>query len=206
MLHFRVQACDKVPKEHLKTACGNALYTSKTVQNEMITICGSIIWKEAPRDDPNAGFFSVIADEATEAANDEQLSICVCFFDIAHLVRSSWLSMNVILESLVKPLLMTFVEWQLRFQLLCSQAYDGAGAMTRKSKGVASRILSKYPKVLYMHCAAHKLNLCEMKCCSIQEVSNMMQTADKILRFFSNSSKRQLPLEKWIDDVLPEEN
>lgn len=57
-----------------------------------------------------------------------------------------------------------------------------------------------------MHCAAHRLNLCEMKSCSIQEVSNMMQTADKISRFFSNSSKRQLPLEKWIDDVLPEEN
>lgn len=74
-----------------------ALYTSKTVQNEMITVCGSIIWKEDPRDDPNAGFFSVIADEATEAANDEHLSICVGFFDNAHLVRSSWLSMNVIL-------------------------------------------------------------------------------------------------------------
>lgn len=119
-------------KELLKTACGNALYTSKTVQNEMITVCGSIIWKEDPRDDPNAGLFSMIADEATEAASNEHLSICVRFFDNAHLVGSSWLPMNVILESLVKPLLMTFVEWQLRSQLLCSQAYDGAGAMTRK--------------------------------------------------------------------------
>ena len=33
-----------------------------------------------------------------------------------------------------------------------------------------------------------------------------MQTADKISRFFSNSPKRQLALEKWIDSVLPEEN
>ena len=45
-----------------------------------------------------------------------------------------------------------------------------------------------------------------MKCCSIREVSNMMQTADKISRFLSNSPKRQLALEKWIDNVLPEEN
>ena len=78
--------------------------------------------------------------------------------------------------------------------------------MAGKSKGVAFRILSKYPKALYVHCAAHRLNLCVMKCCSIREVSNMMQTADKISRFFSNSPKRQLALEKWIDNVLTEEN
>ena len=78
--------------------------------------------------------------------------------------------------------------------------------MAGKAKGVASHILSKYPKDLYTHCAAHRLNLCVMKCYSIREVSNMMQTADKISRFFSNSPKRQLDLEQWIDNVLPEEN
>ena len=44
-----------------------------------------------------------------------------------------------------------------------------------------------------------------MKACSIQVVSNMMQTADSVARFFNNSPKRQLALEKWIDSVLPEE-
>ena len=44
-----------------------------------------------------------------------------------------------------------------------------------------------------------------MKACSIQVVSNMMQTADAISRFFNTSPKRQLALEKWIDSVLPEE-
>ena len=68
-------------KEHLKTAARNALYTIKTVQNEMITICGSIIRRKLLEMVQNAGFFSVIADKATDAANDEQLSICVCFVD-----------------------------------------------------------------------------------------------------------------------------
>ena len=76
-----------------------------------------------------------------------------------------------------------FPKWQLHPQLLCGQAYDGAGAMAGKSKGAASRIMQKYPKALY---AAH---LCVMKCCSIREVSNMMDTADKISRFFNNSPK-----------------
>ena len=43
LLQFRVQAGDLILKEHLENAPRNALYTSKTVQNELITICGSII-------------------------------------------------------------------------------------------------------------------------------------------------------------------
>ena len=89
--------------------------------------------------------------------------------------------------------------------LLRGQAYDGAGAMAGKSKGVASRITSKYQKALYTHCASHRLNLCVMKSCALREVSNMMQSAGKVSRFFSNSPKRQLFLEEWIDNVLPEE-
>ena len=210
LIHFRVQAGDQVLENHLKTAAGNALYTSKTVQNEMITICGNIIQGKLLGMVKKAGFFSVIADEATDVANDEQLSICVRFvhngsrcekFLAFHECQS-----GVTGEALADDILSALVEWQLQPQLLCGQAYDGAGAMAGKSKGVASRILSKYHKALYTHCAAHRLNLCVMKCCSIREVSNMMQTADKISRFFSNSPKRQLALEKWIDSVLPEEN
>ena len=210
LLHFRVQAGDQVLDEHLKTAAGNALYTSKTVQNEMITICGDIIREKLLKMVKKAGFFTVIADEATDVANDEQLLICVRFIDNGSPCEK-FLSFyecqsGVTGEALADDILSKLVEWQLHPQLLCDQAYGGAGAMAGKSKGVASRILSKYPKALYTHCAAHRLNLCVMKCCSIREVSNMMQTADKISRFFSNSPKRQLALEQWIDNVLPEEN
>ena len=38
LLQFRVQAGDQVLKDHLTTASGNALYTSKTIQNELIAI------------------------------------------------------------------------------------------------------------------------------------------------------------------------
>lgn len=41
-----------------------------------------------------------------------------------------------------------------------------------------------------------------MKCCSIAEIRNTMDTGDSICRFFCNSPKRQLALEKWIGEVL----
>ena len=43
LLHFRVQSGDKVLSEHLKSAGGNATYTSKTIQNELTEICGDIV-------------------------------------------------------------------------------------------------------------------------------------------------------------------
>ena len=36
-------------------------------------------------------------------------------------------------------------------------------------------------------------------------INSMMQTADSVSWFFSNSPKRQLALEKWIGELLPEE-
>ena len=61
--------------------------------------------------------------------------------------------MNVSLESLVKQLLMISFLSQQQPQLLCGQAYNGAGAMAGKSKGDAYRIL-RTPK-LYTHIVLH---------------------------------------------------
>ena len=75
--------------------------------------------------------------------------------------------------------------------------------MAGRVKGAASRITAKYPKAIYTLCTSHRLiNLCIVKCCSISEVNNVMQAADKIARFFSNSPKRQATLEIWIQDIL----
>ena len=151
----------------------------------------------------------MIADEATDSANDEQLSISIRFVENGtpnekflgfHECRS-----GVTGEAIAGDILEQLTEWQLEPQLLRGQAYDGAGAMAGRSKGAAARITSQYPKAVYTHCAAHRLNLCVVKCCSVREVSNMMQTADAVARFFSNSPKRQLALETWIDDIFQDE-
>ena len=108
-------------------------------------------------------------------------------------------------EALASTILTQLNSWQLPASLLHGQGYDGAGAMSGCTKGVAARISTQYPKALYTHCAAYRLNLCVVKCCAIREVSNTMETADSITWFFSNSLKQQLELEKWIADVCSNE-
>ena len=205
LLQFRIQAGDKVLSEYLQTAASNAVYTSKTIQNEIIAICGDLIRQQILDNIKEALFFSIIADEATDVANKEQLSIsirfvcnnkpCEKFPGFIECVN------GVSGEAIASTILTQLSSWHLPASLLRGQGYDGAGAMSGCTKGVAARISTEYPKALYTHCAAHRLNLCVVKSCAIREVSNMMETADSITRFFNNSPKRQLELEKWISDV-----
>jgi len=95
-------------------------------------------------------------------------------------------------------------DWQLSASQLCGQMYDGAGSMAGKRKGVAARISEQYPKTLYTHCSSPVLNLCIVICCSIPDIRNTMDMAERVHRFFNNSPKRQLALERWITNVLPD--
>lgn len=45
----------------------------------MIVICGDLLWNKILADVRTVQFFSVIADEGTDVANDEQLSISLCY-------------------------------------------------------------------------------------------------------------------------------
>ena len=76
--------------------------------------------------------------------------------------------------------------------------------MAGKTKGAAARITELYPKPLYTDCASHVLNLYIVACCSIPAIRNTMDTADCVYRFFDNSPKCQLALEKWIIEILPD--
>ena len=81
LLQFRIESGDEVLKKHLETASKNELYIIKTIQNEMITTSGDIIRNKILHNVRQACFFSIIADEATDVANVEQLSISVRFVD-----------------------------------------------------------------------------------------------------------------------------
>ena len=206
LLQFRVQSGDKVLSDHMKSAGGNATYTSKTIQNELIEICGDIIRDKILAKIRQARYYSVIADEATDVSNDEQLSISIRYVDDGTptevFVAFYECITGVTGRAIADNILLKLSKWQLELEHLRGQAYDGAEAMAEKSKGAASHIITKQPKALFTHCASHRLNLCVVKCCSIREINNMMESAGKISRFFNNSPKRQLALERWIDELF----
>ena len=114
-----------------------------------------------------AKFFSIIADEATDASNVEQLSISICFVDDDEKVYEKFLCFHscesgVTGEAIASNILENLAKWELDPNLIRGQVYDGAGAMAGKSKGAAACIRSK---AIYTHCASHRLNL--RMCCKM---------------------------------------
>ena len=116
-----------------------------------------------------------MANEATDASNKEQLPTCLRFVDQSTLKIEEWFmcfseyNTGTTGEAIADHILSELDSWQLSASQLHGQTYDGAGAMAGKRRA-AAHITDKYPKALYTHCAAHALNLCVVKCCSIPEI------------------------------------
>lgn len=62
--------------------------------------------------------------------------------------------------------------------------------MSGQYKGVQAIIKKKYPKAIYVHCAAHSLNLAVSTASGIQSIRNCLGVIEKYYVFF-NTPKRQ---------------
>lgn len=76
LLKFRVKAGDSTLENHLKNSSSKATYISKTIQNELIELCGkvivdSILKKIIDKDI----FYSIIFDETSDVSKRSQISL-----------------------------------------------------------------------------------------------------------------------------------
>lgn len=85
-------------------------------------------------------------------------------------------------------------------EYLIGQGYDGASNMSGKYKGVQALVREKYPKAIYVHCAAHTLNLAVSNASNIQPIRNCLGIIEKLYDFF-NTPKRQNVLIKCIENA-----
>ena len=67
-------SCGDLMDEVFKDCPSNQTYRSKTIQNEILEICGEMITEILVGEVKHAKFFSVLADEATDCSNNEQMA------------------------------------------------------------------------------------------------------------------------------------
>ena len=208
MLKFRIDAGDTVLKTHLEACAGNARYTSKTIQNELIQVIGNLIQNQIVSEVKKAQYFSILADEATDSSNKEQLPLVIRFVDGGNNIREEFVGFfecnhGTSGQAVANLITEAVTELGLNLNDCVGQCYDGAGNMAGVTKGAAAIIRKTYPKAVYVHCASHRLNLCVMKSCQLQAVRNMMGTVGEISRYFEFSPKRQGLLGEQIERVCP---
>ena len=131
----------------------------------MIAVCGEVIRSSILQEIRCAPLLSIMADEAMDVSNKEQLALCIQYVNsstlniVERFLGFSECITGVTGETIAAQILQILEDWQLPACYLCGQTYDGAGSMAGKIKGVAARISEQYPKALYTHCSSHVLNL-----------------------------------------------
>lgn len=208
LLQFRVEAGDEVLMEHLKTCPKNATYCSKTTQNDLIVCCRDDILSQISRQVEKSKFFSVLADEASDSSNKEQLAIILRYVDESGTIVEKFVGFvhaaeGVTGEALTADILSHLSDMGIDMKYCRGQCYDGAGAMAGTVRGVAARISGDYPDAQYTHCASHRLNLAVVQACQVPQIRNVMGTIKEAAMFFNFSPKRQKVLEDKIDEVAP---
>lgn len=174
LLKFRIDSGDKVLESHLKNCAKNASYRSKTIQNEIIVSAANLIRRKIANEIKDARFFSIIADEASDTSNTEQMALVIRFIDQCSEIREEFVDFlscdSTRAEYLVQKNSETVESLSVDMNNLRGQAYDGAGNMSGARSGVSTRIRLLYPKALYFHCASHRLNLAVASSTNIAEL------------------------------------
>ncbi|XP_025415571.1 zinc finger MYM-type protein 1-like [Sipha flava] len=193
LLRFRALSGDLTLKNHLMNSSGKSVYISPIIQNEIIQICGSLIQKEIVFKVNQAKFFAILADEACDISRIEQMSLCVRYIDNG-CIREDFLKFVPIYDASGKGMAYTIIreigKLGLKIENLIGQGYDGASAMSGLYNGVQKYIRDEIPHALYVHCAAHSLNLATGKSCTIPEIRNCIGSASTIINFFRKSPMR----------------
>ena len=202
LLEFSVRSGNTVLANHLKEASRNALYTSKTTQNQLIECIGEHIRDKILSEVREAKWYTILCDEVTDVSSQEQLSIVLRFVDTNCNIREDFVDFvsveRITGEIIASKLKETLARYNLDLQDCRGQGYDGATNMSGAS-GVQGRLTSENPKATYIHCNSHILNLYIVQSCSLQAIRNMNSTVTEAAYFFHNSAKRQHFLEMVVD-------
>lgn len=176
LLQFRAQT-DSILADFLITDPKHATYTSKTIQNEVISVFGALLTEDIISRVKIAPFFVVIADEVQDVASTEQLSITPRYvyklrdsdeFSIEErLVMFKELHREMTGEAIASSILTALQSVGLDCSYLRGQGYDGSGSMAGRVRGASHRITQQHPLAVQTHCFSHVLNLAIANACTV---------------------------------------
>ena len=188
LLQFRAKT-DPVLASHLQNSDARAKYTWPRIQNKLIEISGNVLRTTLVSDCNKAPFYAFLADEATDSATMEEISICARFVhrkednNIVE-VREEFLGFvqaeSTKGEALARKFLETQQEYGIATNKMRAQGYDGAANMAGVHRGVQAIIRQSMPDAVYVHCKAHSLNLAIGHACKEPLVWNMIGTLQQI--------------------------
>lgn len=86
---------------------------------------------------------------------------------------------------------------------LYDQGYDGASNMAGRFKRVQTIVRSKYPNAIYVHCAAHSLNLAVSTASGIKPIRYCLEVIEKGVLINTIENSNNAPQVKQLKRLCP---
>ncbi len=184
-------------------------YLSPTIQNEMLQLMSVTIQREISSDIHAATHFTIMADECTDSANNEQLVICFRWVDHKLEVHEDFIGLYSIPDISASTIFSVINDCLMRMNLQWNrcrgQCYDGAANMSGVRNGVATRVLSVEPKALYTHCYGHSLSLSMCDTMKNSKIArDALDTTFEISKLIKFSPKREGIFKQLKHDLAPD--
>ena len=193
-LQLVIKHGDKVLKDHLDSKSKRGTYISSHSQNTLIENIFTVQKRLIVTMVEDGRFFSLLADETTDASGVEQLSVVLRFVNENCDVQERFLCFEKVVDLTGKGLATTLerilLSAGISMENIVGQGYDGAAAMSGQHNGVQKFVKDRYPTATYVHCVSHCLNLCLEKAATVVEVAACITTMREIIIFFRESNKR----------------
>ena len=125
-------------KEHLENAPRNATYHSKTIQNEIIKTVGNYISSKIIAEVKQTRMFSIMADEAADVSNKENLSLLLHYVDSSKDIREEFVGFRLCGEETTSNAINSVRDLGLTMDNCRGQSYDGAGNMAGRYVGAST--------------------------------------------------------------------
>ena len=194
---------------HITYGPKNAKYDSKTTQNELISICADLVVQEIVAEVKKAKYFSIIADETADISQQEQLAVVLRYYNEERgQILEELIGFQVAEDLTGQGLAVQIIDMAvdslgLDRNCLVGQGYDGAAAMAGEHNGVQSLIrrMEGCELAIYVHCAAHTLNLVLADGAKDPLIRNAIGSIKSTINFFKDSPKRFCVLKSEIEKL-----
>ncbi|CAI6348917.1 unnamed protein product [Macrosiphum euphorbiae] len=195
---------DPVLTELLQRPKGTIKYLSPAIQNEIITALGDKVKYDILLEIRKAPFFSYITDSTQDISKIDQQSHIFRYVNVMYdkenkpvdiVIHESFIGFEIMegqtSSEMEQQLYNNFEKNKIDIKKLRGIGFDGAANMSGVYSGLQARIKHTQPLALYVHCAAHNLNLVindSVK--NITEIQNFYEKLECLYSYFANSIKR----------------
>ncbi|KAG0419191.1 hypothetical protein HPB47_004308 [Ixodes persulcatus] len=162
-------------------------WLAPTIQNEILEILAHMVQRDIVDEIKRSPFYAIMADSTTDMSGLEQFTLCVRCVDPSSLVIKELFtglynppdSTAATLAASIKDILLRLT---LSMQGLRGHCFDGAANMSGRLHGVRKIMSDEQPKIPYIHCSNHSLDL------ALQEISRKSDAMCEVMTIVKDVS------------------